>query len=245
MKTFFEAVLDLIYPPKCIACKVILPLNELPRFICDRCAALFEPITTPICKKCGIPVETEVEKCASCFGKTLFFDSNRAAFIYDELIRDLMHEIKFRERKRYAVGIAKLWARTYTKTNFPFEKENAVLVPLPMHPDKQKERGFNQSDILASELSIALNIPKENALVRILDTPPQSGLHPKLRAENVSGVFEVCNNFKLGGKTFILIDDIYTTGASLNECAKTLKNAGANNVFSLTFAITEKNRDKT
>ena len=241
------AILDWLYPPTCIACRVILPLNQPARFICARCVFLFEQITAPTCNQCGSPVETEVPRCSSCYGKTFHFTYNRGAFPYDELIRDLMHEIKFRNKKRVAVGLGKLWADTLAEDDsflLHMYEHDFTLVPLPMHKAKQRERGFNQAVVMAEELSQKLNIPMEEILLRTEDTPPQAGLHPKLRAENVRDVFAVRPDTGIREKNYILVDDIYTTGASLNECARTLKNAGANEIICITFAITEKNNDK-
>lgn len=236
------SILDWIYPPTCMACRAILPLNNnflRDLWICHQCINLFEPITGPICKTCGAPVETEIEKCASCYGKNLHFTSNRACFIYDEVIRDLMHNLKFRNKRYIAEGLGKIWANhvaCYMSTI-----TDAVLVPLPMHPDKQVERGFNQAEILSNALSKVSSIPTDNILERTEDTPPQSGLHPALRAENVQDAFVIRPNFHPERKNYILIDDIYTTGSSLNECAKTLKNSGINNVLCMTLCISVKN----
>jgi len=235
-----------------MACRVMLPLNDKPQrdlWLCARCADLFTPIVTPICNQCGAPTETSIATCSSCYGKSFFFALNRAAFEYDELMRDLMHELKFRNKKHIAQGLGRLWA-ICGNCNDMFSKSHAhlknsyTLVPLPMHPKKQRERGFNQAEILATELSKSLHIPMSSILERILDTPPQSGLHPQLRAENVADVFTIRKGFDPYGKNYILVDDIYTTGASLNECAKTLKNSGARDILCMTLAITVKNTSK-
>ena len=113
------------------------------------------------------------------------------------------------------------------------------MVPLPLHPAKEKERGYNQAQILAKAISEVTGHTMANVLTRTRDTPPQSGLHPQLRKENVFGAFEVISG-NIGSKCFAVVDDIYTTGASLNECARVLMSAGARNVVGLTLAITVK-----
>ena len=231
-------LLDWIYPPACIACRSLIALSDpQPRdmLMCGKCQTLFEPITAPTCKKCGLPTESDVERCVSCFSKTLHFTSNRAMFLYDELMRDILHELKFRHKKQNAQSLGKLWA--VHMTTFPTD---TTLVPLPLHPKKQKERGFNQAEILTQQLSARLGISSENAIVRVLDTPPQSGLHPRQRIENVAGAFEIAKGITVTGKNYIIVDDIYTTGASLNECTRVLKNAGAENVSCMTLSIVEK-----
>ncbi|MCL2217905.1 MAG: ComF family protein [Defluviitaleaceae bacterium] len=194
-------------------------------------------------------METEAPCCSSCYGKTFHFTYNRGAFPYDELIRDMLHEIKFRNKKRVAEGLGELWV-SVIKENPPLaawdcsSASELTFVPMPMHPVKQRERGFNQAEILACALSRGFNVPMEKILIRTEDTPPQAGLHPRLRAENVKDVFSIQPEFDVRGKNYILVDDIYTTGASLNECAKVLISAGALMVLCMTFAITVKNIDK-
>ena len=189
-----------------------------------------------------MPSDTDIPCCSSCYGKTFHFAHNRAVFTYDELIRDMMHEIKFRGKKRVAQGLGELWVSTIISN--PQIPPNHILVPLPMHPAKKRERGFNQAEILTRALSASLSIPMEETLIRTQDTPPQAGLHPRLRAENVKDVFSISSGCDVRGRNYILIDDIYTTGASLNECAKTLISAGATRVLCMTFAIAVKNNDK-
>ncbi|MCL1843315.1 MAG: ComF family protein [Defluviitaleaceae bacterium] len=238
-KNPLSAVLDWVYPPKCLACKSLLPLNEERRFFCVICQGLFEPVGEVFCQTCGSPTKTEVKTCAGCFGKTFHFTYNRAAFLYDELMRDLMHDMKFREKRRIAEGLSLLWAEGYKGKTLYTGYE---IVPLPMHPKKKRERGFNQAEIMAAALSHALKIPVSHALVRTVDTPPQAGLHPRVRAENVKGVFSLCEKTEPRGKKYILADDIFTTGASLNECAKTLKIAGAAEILCMTLAVSVKNK---
>jgi len=236
-----STALDWIYPPTCIACRSLLPLNFPERFICEACMRLFETVVPPICKQCGVTVSGDTPLCASCYGKNFHFTYNRATFPYDEVIRDMMHEIKFRKKKRVAQGLGELWAASVVKKSFP---QDGILVPVPMHPAKKRERGFNQAEVLCRALSQKFNIPMDELLIRTADTPPQAGLHPKLRVENVQGVFSVRPHADIKGSTYIIIDDIYTTGASLNECAKTIKNSGAKQILCMTFAITVKNNDK-
>jgi len=209
--------------------------------LCEMCQTLFEPITPPICNTCGLPAENPVDRCVSCYGKTFYFSANRAAFLYDELMRDLLHELKFRQNKQIAQSLGKLWAMHIGSIT---SDDNTFLAPLPLHPKKQRERGFNQAEVLAQHLSAGLNIPIEHALLRTVDTPPQSGLHPRQRIANVSGVFAIAKNINPQGKCYIIIDDIYTTGASLNECARVLKEAGAANISCMTLSVVEKSDSK-
>jgi len=256
----FSKLLDWIYPPTCVACNSIIPLNEAqPRdmFLCRPCQFLFETIELPFCKCCGVPTENEVPRCVSCHGKNFHFTANRATFVYDELIRDLLLDLKFNKKKQIAHTLGKLWATHVDKIHIPpmyeyfYEKSTApqvakhdtFLIPLPMHKKKQRERGFNQAEIMAQHLSTRLNIPVENTIVRIQDTPPQSGLHPRQRIENIAGAFGIAKGGSPADKNYIIVDDIYTTGASINECAKVLKEANAADVSCMTLSIAHK-KDK-
>lgn len=231
-----------------MACDSIIALSDKqPRdmFLCRPCQTLFEPIEPPFCKCCGVPTENEVPRCVSCHGKIFYFTANRANFAYDELVRDLLLDLKFNRKKQIAHTLGKLWAMHVSKIHIPPVSENlhTFLVPLPMHPKKQRERGFNQAEIMARHLSNRLNIPVENTLARIQDTPPQSGLHPRQRIENIAGAFGIAKGMSPASKNYIVVDDIYTTGASINECAKILKEAGATDVSCMTLSIAKK-KDK-
>jgi ComF family protein len=238
-----QNLLDWLYPPTCIACRQIIALHDTqPRsmLLCARCQTLFSPVTAPLCHTCGVPTEKPVDRCVTCFGKERYFTTNRAAFLYDDLMRDMMHELKFRQDKQIAHSLGKLWA---TQAGNLTAGENTCFVPLPMHAKKQRERGFNQAEVLTRQLSDGLGIPMEHALVRTVDTPPQSGLHPRQRVENVHGAFDIAQNITVEGKVCIIVDDIYTTGASMNECARVLRKAGAVDVFGMTLSIVEKGDD--
>jgi len=268
LKPLFSEILAWIYPPLCSACKMIIPIQE--RFhreiyLCETCALLLEPIGGIICTVCGKPRETvtSLDKtmlsgddamngtacceddyvCKDCRARHHHFAANRAAFIYDGILKDMMHDMKFRARRTVAEGLGRYWAHLIVqeKVSLPCTiTDSCVLVPLPMHVQKVKQRGYNQAEILSLQLSKHLGIPTQEVLFRIKNTAPQSGLHPAARAENVNGVFKINPKTFDASKQYIIIDDIYTTGASLNECAKTLKNAGAANIYCMTTAITVK-----
>jgi len=200
-----------------------------------------------------MPTEVDVERCVSCFGKAFSFDRNYATFVYEDLIRDLLLDLKFNQKKQIAYSLGMLWAE-HVQRDCIVQGQNSLsvqpcssniyLVPLPMHPKKQRERGFNQAEVLAKAVGERLGIPIVNALERVLDTPPQSGLHPRQRVENIRGAFAVVKNESPQGKHYIVVDDIYTTGASLNECARVLKEAGASSICGLTLSVVKKKKEK-
>jgi len=235
-------LLDWVYPPVCVACGVIIPVNkreEKQVGMCLHCQDLFEPIEPFTCKICGVPTKIEVEKCVSCFGKNFEFEKNIATFLYDELVKDLLLKLKFNSKKQIAHSLGQVWAK-YVHEIPP----DAVLVPLPMYPKKQRERGFNQAEVIARAIGEKFGVPVVNAVERVVDTPPQSGLHPRQRVDNIKGAFAVAKAENAKGKNYIVVDDIYTTGASLNECARVLKDAGAKSVCGLTLTVVKRKEKK-
>ena len=234
-------MLDWIYPPACISCKHLLELNNKPQrylWLCSVCEILFEAIDENTCNICGKPTQYDV--CESCRGKIFFFDKNTAVYLYDDLIRDLLHSMKFRNKRHIAIGLGRLMAKQIQQM-----PQDAVLVPVPMHKKKQSERGFNQSSIMALGISERFNIPVEDILIRTRDTPPQHGLHPAMRIENVYDAFDIRKHHSALDKYIILIDDIFTSGSSLNECARVLKANGAARVDSMTLSIVFKANEKS
>jgi len=197
-----------------MACKTLLPLNGPHRtavWLCETCESLLEPSTDPTV----------------------------APFAYEGILRDIIRDIKFRQRKNHARALGRLWAKHMPAPN-QTQQAPTFLVPMPLHRNKLRARGFNQAELLAQELARGWNIPMENTLIRVIDTPPQAGLHPARRVENVAGAFQIAPGCTVANKSYVLIDDIYTTGASINECMRTLQNHGANNVTALTLTFTKK-----
>ena len=228
-------MLDWIYPPTCISCRHLLELNNKPQrylWLCSVCENLFEAIDENTCNICGKPTQYDI--CESCRSKKFFFDKNTAIYLYDDLIRDLLHSMKFRNKRHIAIGLGRLMAKQIKEI-----PPSTVLVPVPMHKKKQSERGFNQSSIIAAGISKAFNIPVEEILIRTRDTPPQHGLHPAMRIENVYDAFNINKNHSPQDKHIIVIDDIFTSGSSLNECARVLKENGAAIVESMTLCIVQ------
>ena len=230
-----DFILDWIYPPTCISCKNLLDLNNKPQrylWLCSICEGLFEPIDENTCNICGKPTQYNI--CESCRSKKFYFDKNTAIYIYGDLIRDLLLSMKFRNKKHIAIGLGRLMAKQINEI-----PQDAVLVPLPMHKKKQSERGFNQANIMADCIGEVYNIPIEKILIRIRDTPPQHGLHPAMRIENVNNAFDIKEGFCANDKHIIIIDDIFTSGSSINECARVLKQHGAKRVDSITLCVVQ------
>jgi ComF family protein len=224
-----------------MACRQVIPVNERRRVrirLCVQCEGVVEPLTPPLCIRCGKPVKTKAVQCGDCKARAVYFSRNIAAFPYDEVMREIMLDIKFRSQKCAAVGLGHYWAEKADEKDFAgFD----IIAPLPLFKEKERERGFNQAELLAAPLAEKFNVFFEKELlIRTKDTVPQSELSPLSRAENVTGAFLVNPSCSVKHKKIILIDDIYTTGASLNECAKILKQEGAEEIKCMTLSITLK-----
>ena len=227
------SLFDWIYPPKCIACRMLLPLvHNAPRqWLCQECEQLFTPIDEPFCRICGHPGDP----CVSCNGKSFYFESHRALFTYEDTVRDLIHHIKFQSKKQAALGLGNMLAEHVKDWGLSGE----YIIPVPLHPSKKRDRGFNQATVLAGPLSKALGIPiSENMLKRVKKTTPQNLLSSHAREENLVGAFLYNERkFKSPPEAVILIDDIFTSGATMNACAEILKVNGVGKVYCLSVSI--------
>lgn len=214
--------------------------------MCGACWASLEPWRGAICASCGLPLATSQGGeaasllCGECRTGVHTFDGARSYGLYAGALRQIILLLKFQRQERlgHRLGalLASLWAS--------FENlDDAWLIPVPLHPSRQQERGFNQAELLARGLIRGLagagkSRPRlaRKALQRTRATLPQTGLSIAARRENVHGVFAARDAGLLRGRTIVLIDDVMTTGATLAECAATLKRAGAERVVALTLA---------
>lgn len=225
------AALSWVYPPRCMVCTDILPVNG-PKRIHDDCRALLAPIGKPACAICGAPAEAEGAVCPLC-RRLKRQCGNTALFVYEDAIRDVIHRFKYSGCPGYARGFAEL-AVEHLEKDF-FEGADA-LIPVPMHARKRRRRGYNQAEEFSMALSNITGVPTVLDYVRrIKGTRPMAGLTPDERASNVKGAFALGK--PRGLKSALLIDDIYTTGATLDACADLLKQGGAEQIRSLTLAV--------
>ena len=187
---------------------------------------------SPLCPRCGRPQASGII-CPSCRQRKSEIDGIRSLFRFDEVIRKAIHELKYRNLKAISPCLAELLA-DYLRSN-PLPGEALVCVPL--HPRRLRERGYNQSSLLAGELGGRIDLPViEDCLIRVKQAQPQvRAVDVEERWRNVADAF-VCRDEKVSGKQIILIDDVCTSGATLESCAAALKNKGATSVWGLTLA---------
>lgn len=229
-RTCVRWTLDFALPPRCPGCGAIV--SEMHSF-CPDCWKQVEFLGHGGCRTCGLPLEaTDVDECAPCLAVPPRIARTRAAVAYDELSRNLAIRLKYGRK----VAIARTMAR-YMAPLVEQSDGERVLVPVPLHRTRLWQRGFNQSALVARELSRRLGIGTELfALRRTRRTPPLKGMGLLQRRRTVAGAFKVLDPARVKGKTVILVDDVLTTGSTADACARTLKRAGAARVELISWA---------
>ncbi|MFQ3595181.1 MAG: ComF family protein [Sphingomonadaceae bacterium] len=227
-----SAVIDVLMPPQCAACKApVATANRL----CGACYAELPALARPLCRRCGIPMPPQAggaDTCLGCLAEPPAFDTAFAPFAYDGPARTLVLRFK-NGREEMARLLAPFLARGAP------DLPQALVVPVPLHPVRLMQRGYNQAALLAREVADRLGAPLLlEGLVRRRNTPSSRGLTRKGRARNVEGAFAVpdCAAGAFRGRPVLLVDDVLTTGATANACALALRQGGASAVHVLAFA---------
>lgn len=232
-----EAVADLIFPRTCISCGV-LPDGAEFRHLCVRCSSLVDYVNRPACSTCGHPYYGEVvgeRICPHCDGLSPAFREGRTAVLCKGPARDLVHELKYR-RGLYVLRDIETIFRT--RLEILAWVRDARLVPVPLHPRKLRERGYNQSALLAEALVRAAGGKTriDPLLVRAVDTESQTSFDRRTRLANLKNAFALADNAAITAEHhYVLVDDVFTTGSTLNSCARVLRRAGCLNLDVVTF----------
>ncbi len=200
--------------------------------LCSHCIETLPFVKGHKCLCCGMPLKDEAGYCNRCQYERGVFDKNRSPLAYDGDTKRMIYALKFGKKKYMAQTLGALMADTYLNENM----EADIIVFVPMTSAEEKKRGFNQSELLAHEVGQRLDIPVLPALVKIKETKAQKELLGKERARNLEGAF-ACVFEQVKNRKILLIDDIFTTGATANECSKVLLKAGARRVSVLTSAV--------
>lgn len=238
MKNFFRKLIDFILPPRCINCGEIVGENNS---LCVDCFNKIRFISKPYCQICGTPFESTDDLSQNICGKCLSkkrkqFTLERSAFIYDDSSKNILLSLKFRDKISYAPTIAKLMTQAGADI---FQENPDLIIPVPLHYMRLLKRKYNQSALLAGEISKLTGIKTDLfSLKRCKNTTPQVKFAGKERVKNVRGAFIVKDTKNIKGKSVVLIDDVMTTGSTLKECAIALKKAGAKKIYALTAART-------
>jgi ComF family protein len=229
LRTATRWALDFALPPRCAGCGTIVA--DVHSF-CPDCWKQVEFLGDSGCRTCGLPLQaTEQTTCGVCLAKPPRIARTRSAVAYGELARSLAIRLKYARK----VAIARTMARYMAP--LVSEAGERLLVPVPLHRTRLWSRGFNQSALVARELSNHLGIAVDAmVLKRIRRTPPLKGMSPLQRRKTVSGAFRVGDKAAIAGKTVILVDDVLTTGSTAEACARALRRAGAARIELVSWA---------
>jgi ComF family protein len=233
--SFASKTLDILLPPLCLACDA--PVTNQGA-LCAACWSGIHYIAAPYCAGCGAPFDAPVgdgEICAGCLTHPPAFAAARSAMLYDDASKRLVLGFKHGDRTHMARTLA-LWMQ---RAGQEFWNDADCLTPVPLHRSRLFKRRYNQAALLAKSLGAVTQKPVlPDGLLRMRATPTQGHMNRKERQANVKGAFAVNpkHQERINGKTVILIDDVLTTGATLNECSQTLLDAGAKSVKVLTLA---------
>lgn len=228
-------IVDFALPPRCPSCGVITTTDQT---FCFGCWEKMEFLGSPCCESCGLPFayeQPEGNRCAGCLAQPPAHDRARSVLAYGEVARQVALKLKYGRK----IGLARLIAGLMERHIPPEGRGNMVLVPVPLHRWRLWSRGFNQSALIAKALGRSLGIAAEvEILKRVKHTPPLKGMNPGQRVKAVQGAFaiDLAHRHRIAGKTVLLVDDVYTSGATANGCAKVLKRAGATSVQLLSWA---------
>jgi ComF family protein len=248
-----RAVGEAIFPATCPVCRSFFSPSKgvikkggfygnikLSAFICPVCAERFIPITSPLCKCCGAVFgspEGEDHLCETCLLSPRHFRTARAFGVYDQTLMTLIHQFKYRGKIRLAHPLGMMLLGTYLKV---FRKKKIdLIVPVPLHIRRLRQRGFNQAYLLVRDWKrrhAPMPPIEKDVLFRKNWTAPQTGLGRRERIRNIKKAFEAEKTATVEGKNILLVDDVYTTGATVDECALALRKAGAEQVDVLTLA---------
>lgn len=217
---FLKNMLFFIFPRKCEMCETI---SE--SYICDKCKSKLEKTELYL---------NRIDDYSK--DNTKYFDEHAYIFEYNSIIREKIIEYKFKN-KPY---LGKMFSEFFVKNEklYGFLQKYDIIIPVPMTKKKVRKRGYNQSELIAKQIAKGMpNLKLETkVLIKIKENKTQSSLNKKQRQENVKDVYKVQNVEKIKEKNVIIFDDIYTTGATVNECARALKLGGANKIAVLTIA---------
>lgn len=237
LATWLQAAAGLVYPEVCQLCKLERASIEQ-GLVCGKCWTNVRFIRPPFCKRCGLPFPGDLTTpfdCANCRELKLYFSSARSAVVAKGIVLETIHRFKYSHALWFENFLADLLVREAASElangNWDF------IAPVPLHPLKLREREFNQAELLAARLGLATRIPmKSHLLRRIAPTATQTLLNREQRAANMKNAFIVTDASQVRKKRIILLDDVFTTGATTNACAQALQKAGATEVCVWTVA---------
>ncbi|MBR2392708.1 MAG: ComF family protein [Elusimicrobiaceae bacterium] len=237
IRTVFSYFLHFLFPKTCLACGCDLDA-QTQHSLCSCCLAALRTLGPLICRRCGAVLKSGGAHCYACRGtkaKKYKCSVIRSAFVFNDSSRAWIHALKYGGADYLGKEMGKEMSLRFCR--YPELSEAELIIPVPLFSKKYRQRGYNQSELLARSFSAELSLPLDkNSLKRIRHTVSQTTLGRKERLENMAGAFVCINPKAVYRKTILLIDDVATTGATLEGCAQALKQAGAKKVLAYTFA---------
>ena len=230
-----EAAVSLLYPPVCTICGRTVRAGE---YLCNDCEANIIRIVPPFCEKCSESFEGSISEpftCANCAHRTMHFDAAVAAYRGRGVVRQIIHEFKY-GRQIHLQHLVARWLCAALDDERLRGRKFDVIIPVPLHASRQRERGFNQAKLIAQLLSVDSSIPAKPLLKRVRYTTTQTALDRAERMENLHNAFRLRKKANVRALRVLLVDDVLTTGSTLSECARVLKRAGALSVHAATAA---------
>lgn len=226
-------ITDFVYPRRCPVCDGIVKPGLL---ICRECRGKIKTVSEPVCKQCGKPLQNErQEYCGDCRRKKHIFCQGKAVFVYEGRIKQSMYRFKYGGKREYALYYAKEAARLYERWIIRHGIE--AIVPVPMYFLKKRRRGYNQAEVFAKALGRETGLPVEARMVkRVRSTVPQKELSDAERRCNLKNAFQSDRNI-VNYKQILLVDDIYTTGSTMDAVGEVLLSAGAEHVYYICISI--------
>ena len=225
-RALLDHILNLLFPSTCTVCHAPV-LERRWGGACPECWSSLIRLEPPFCPKCGEPAPAIEGLCGPCLRGDHHFDFARSALLFTPALREIIHHLKYADRVSLARPLGDMLKRCFEQEGF----EGNLLVPVPLHRSRERVRGFNQAELIASRIGLPI---ATRLLRRRKNTPSQTGLTRNERKRNLAGAFEIRG--EAAGCRIILVDDVYTTGSTMNEIARTLKQAGAERVEVLTVA---------
>lgn len=232
LKTVWKALLDLLFPRTCIHCKTLVEKGSCFKFICQTCTQDFHWIHYPCCQRCAYPFFGRIageKDCPQCSRIDPAFEQGRALFFMKGIGKKLVHSLKYSKNAFVLKDLKTLFALQATTLSF---LEGSILVPVPLHPKRYRARGFNQSCLIAKALGdLCPRTTVDPILVKTQNTPSQTQLSRNARQKNVKNSFDLSPKVAISPHIrYVIVDDVFTTGATLNACSRVLKKAGAKHV---------------
>lgn len=238
MKIYLDHLVHLLFPPRCPFCDEVLFssvfLPEEP--VCAACRGKLEYIREPVCKKCGKPLENErQEYCYDCVRHKRDFIQGKALWVYRGAVQESIYRFKYHGRQEYARYYGRELVRVYGDWMKRCKIEG--IVPIPLSKRRMRQRGFNQAELIAREINRRTGVPiYGKLLVRVRDTRAQKELNDEERKNNLKKAFKTTAN-KVQLNHILLIDDIYTTGSTMQEAAEELRRSGVGEIYCLSISI--------